>query len=64
MCPGDGKEASTFGRGQEMMLRVSTAIFQGPEKQAGQQGFKHTEMDGSKDGQEGLVRRLSHYSRE
>lgn len=26
-------------RGQEMRLRVSTAVFQGPEEQAGQQGL-------------------------
>lgn len=54
-----------------MRLRVSTAVFQGPEEQAGA-GINHEdtpppqaeypEMHGSGDGQEGLVRRLSRYS--
>ena len=66
---GDNKRS----RGQEVWLRVSTAVFQGPEEQAGQQGLtmrthytqaKHGEMNGSGDGQEGLVRRLSRYSRQ
>lgn len=55
-----------------MRLRVSTAVFQGPEEQAGARinhedphtQAEHPEMHGSGDGQEGLVRRLSCYSRQ